>query len=440
MSRKCKPDLVPAYVDVGVVVVPLRQPRDVVDEVDRRGEVVELEDLLYPVALALPITQLVEPLFNFLVFEKLRHLPPLSAFDDVFGRKIPRSRRDASRRYSAADMQYGIGIGGPLPSIGPMAKMVEDAGFESCWTAETTNSAFVAAAVAIQATSRIKVGTAVALAFPRSPTITAMTAWDLDELSGARFLLGLGTQVKRINEHRFSVPFEHPAAKLREYARVLRTVWAANRGEDVTHTGRFYNVTMPSFHGRPQPDRRDVPIHFAAVGPVMSRISGEVADGLIGHPLASRRYLAEVVTPALVEGAERAGRARSDCALTASPLVSISDDADLARRELKLQIAFYATTRTYRPILELHGREGIIGDLRSAFGRGDREGMIRLIDDELCDEIGVAGTSDEVRDRVEEWEAVADRLLMAGPWYGPEQGRIMDNYRAMLETFQGVSE
>jgi len=332
-------------------------------------------------------------------------------------------------------MDYGIGVGGPLSLIGPMAKMVEDAGFESCWTAETTNSAFVTASVAIQNTTRIKVGTAIALAFPRSPTITAMTAWDLDELSGGRFVLGLGSQVKGVNERRFSVHFEHPAPKLKEYAQVLRTVWAANRGEPVTHEGRFYTVTMPTFHGTAQPDRRNVPVYFAAVGPLMARICGQVADGLIGHPLASPKYLADVVRPAVAEGAERAGRSPADCNLTASPMISISDDVDLARREVKLQIAFYATTRTYRGILALHGKEHIVGDLRSAFDARDRDRMVGLIDDDLCDAIAAAGSAAEVKDRIERWGGLADRLMVSGPWYGPSAGRMMENYQALVETF-----
>lgn len=332
-------------------------------------------------------------------------------------------------------MEYGIGIGGPLTMVGPMAKMVEDAGFESCWTAETTNTAFVTAAAAISATDRIKVGTAIALAFPRSPTITAMTAWDLDELSGGRFICGLGSQVKRVNENRFSVPFEHPAPKLKEYAQVMRTVWAANRGDDVVHEGRFYNVTMPSFHGQPQPDRRDVPIYFAAVGPVMSRVCGAVADGLIGHPIASPKYLREVVRPAIEEGASEAGRKPGECNLTASPMISISDDVDLARREVKLQIAFYATTRTYKQILELHGRGHIIGDLREAFAAKDKERMTSLIDDGLCDAIAIAGRIEDVKDRVREWEGVADRAMVSGPWYGPSPQRVMENYQALVEVF-----
>jgi probable F420-dependent oxidoreductase len=332
-------------------------------------------------------------------------------------------------------MEYGIGVGGPLQMVGPMATMVEEAGFESCWAAETVNSAFIGAAAAIGKTSTIKVGTAIALAFPRSPTITAMTAWDLDELSGGRFICGLGTQVKRVNENRFAVKFEHPAPKIKEYAQAMRTIWAANRGEDVAFEGRFYKITMPTFHGRPQPDRRDVPIYIAAVGEVMARTCGEVADGLIGHPIASPKYLTEVIKPAIEDGAERAGRKAEECNLTACPLISISDDMDLARREIKLQIAFYATTRTYKRILATHGREQIVPDLRRAFERRDKERMTELIDDELCDAIAIAGPVDEVKDKIKQWEAVADRAMVAGPWYGPGPDRLMENYQALVEVF-----
>jgi probable F420-dependent oxidoreductase len=336
-------------------------------------------------------------------------------------------------------VDYGIGIGGPMSMIGPMAKMVEDAGFESCWSAETTTTAFITASIAIQQTSTIKVGTAIALAFPRSPTITAMEASDLDELSGGRFILGLGSQVKRVNVERFSVPFEHPVPKLKEYAHAMRTVWAANRGDDVTFAGRFYTITRPTFGGLRQPPPRDVPVYFAAVGKLMCRACGEVADGLLGHPLASPKYLREFVKPAVAEGAERAGRKPDECNLTASPMISISDDVDMARREVKRQIAFYATTRTYTPILELHGKAHIVPELRAAFEVKDKEKMASLIDDELCDAIAVAGPADEVRDRVKQWDGIADRLLVSGPWWGPSPARLMENYQALVETFGSSS-
>jgi probable F420-dependent oxidoreductase len=320
--------------------------------------------------------------------------------------------------------------------IGPMAKMVEDAGFESCWAAETTSTAYITAAAGVIATSKIGVGTSIALAFPRSPTITAMTAWDLDELSGGRFILGLGTQVKRVNENRFSVPFEHPAPKIKEYAEALRTIWAANRGEDVVHEGRFYNITMPSFHGRPEPDRRDVPIYFAAVGKVMARTCGEVADGLLAHPIASPLYLDEVVKPAVADGAERAGRKAEEINITADWLLAISDDVDMARREVKLQIAFYATTRTYTPILELHGKAHIVPELRAAFERKDKDAMADLIDDELCDAMAAAGPADEVKQKaLEMGKGRVDRMIVAGPWYGPKPERMFENYQALVETF-----
>ncbi|MGH2734023.1 MAG: TIGR03617 family F420-dependent LLM class oxidoreductase [Actinomycetota bacterium] len=335
-------------------------------------------------------------------------------------------------------MDYGIGIGGPLQMIGPMAKMVEDAGFESCWAAETTSTAFVQATLATQATTSIKIGTSIALAFPRSPTITAMTAWDLDGLSGGRFICGLGSQVKRIVEERFSVrPFEHPAPKLREYAQVMRTIWATNRGEKgLKHEGRFYQVTRPDFGSPPpEPDRRFPPVYFAAVGALMSKMCGEVADGLIAHPLASPRYLSEVVRPAIAEGAAKAGRKPEECNLTAAPMISISDDVDLARREVKLQIAFYATTRTYKKILELHGYAELVPELRSAFEARDNERMTELIPDELCDAIACAGPAAEVKEKVKQWEGIADRVSVGGPWYGQRPERLFENYQALVETF-----
>jgi alkanesulfonate monooxygenase SsuD/methylene tetrahydromethanopterin reductase-like flavin-dependent oxidoreductase (luciferase family) len=197
---------------------------------------------------------------------------------------------------------------------------------------------------------------------------------------------------------------------------------------------------MPTFHGQPQPHRRDVPIYLAAVGTIMCRTCGEIADGLLAHPLASPLYLKEVVRPAIAEGAERAGRKAEECNLTTDWMISISDDEDLARREVKLQIAFYATTRTYLPILELHGKGHLVPDLRTAFEAKDKDRMVELIDDELCDQLAIAGPRDVVKEKVRVWgiESGADRLMCAGPWYGPKPERMFENYTALIETFGGV--
>ncbi len=352
----------------------------------------------------------------------------------------------------------GVGIGGSMADVVRLAREVEGAGFESAWVAELERSAFVQSAAALTSTTRLRVGTAVALAFPRSPTTSAMEARDLSELSEGRFMLGLGTQVKRVVEARYSVPFDRPAARLEEYARAIRTVWAAGRGERVTHEGEFYRVTMPTFgavrrdddavrpaggpgdrgnlHAGARRGPSDPPILFAAVGPLLSRAAGRVADGLVGHPLASPRYLADAVAPAVAEGVAESERPADACPITASVMVAIADDEEMARREAKLQIAFYATTPSYRPILAMHDRESIYAGLRRAFVRGDLEAMVALVDDELCDAIAATGSAATVRDRVRAWSDVAGRLILAGPWYAIPASRAAENTAAIVEAFR----
>ncbi len=338
---------------------------------------------------------------------------------------------------NAARMALGLVIGGPIGLTAELARRAEAAGFESAWVTELDHSAFVAAQAALGATDHLLVGTGVALALPRSPTITALTAWDLDELSGGRFLLGLGSQVKQVMEGRFSVPFDRPAARMAEYIRAVRSVWAANRGGPVIHEGEFYRITMPTFHGPPRPERRDVPVLLAAVGPILARTAGEVADGLVGHPLASPRYLAEQVRPSVAEGLHRAGRPSDACPVTATAIVSVGPDADAARRAARLQLAFYATTPSYRPILETHGRGALQGALRRAFVRRDAGELADLIDDELLDAIAVAGRPDEARGRLAAWRGVAERLVVGPPWYGLRPGAEAEAMAAVLEATAG---
>jgi probable F420-dependent oxidoreductase len=337
-------------------------------------------------------------------------------------------------------MKIGVAIGGDMGEVAALAARAEAGGLESVWLAELDHSAFVQAAAAISATSRVGVGTAVALAFPRSPTVTAMTAWDLDEMSGGRFMLGLGPQVKRVLEARFSVRVDRPAPQMREYVRAIRTIWAANRGDAVTHEGEAYRITMPTFYGRPRPERRDTPILLAAVGPVMSGVCGEVADGLVGHPLASSRYLREGVLPAVAAGLERAGRPDNACPISATLIVSLGDDADDARRAARLQIAFYATTPSYKPILALHGRADLPRDLRRAFVSRDHARMAELIDDNVLDEIAVSGRLDEAADRLRAWEGVAERAILGVPWYGLSPERQRDAIEAALELGSRVAQ
>jgi probable F420-dependent oxidoreductase len=326
----------------------------------------------------------------------------------------------------------GIVVGGRMEAIEELARRAEEGGYESVWVAETASSAFVQASLACRATSRVKVGTNIALAFPRSPTITAMAARDLAELSGDRFILGLGSQVKRINEHRFSVPFEHPAPKLGEYVEVVRDVLATFRGESIDHRGRFYTVTMPPFPGAAPVG--DVPIYLAAVNERMCETAGRVADGVLGHPLTSPKYVADVVRPAVERGAAAAGRDISAINLTNSVILQVADDRERARREAGLQIGFYATTRTYTSVLALHGFEDRVAPLRRAYASGDMNALVELAMP-MVDTFAITGSEEECREGLAAFDGLVDRIVLGGAWVGP-QDAVAKNYRRLLETFR----
>jgi alkanesulfonate monooxygenase SsuD/methylene tetrahydromethanopterin reductase-like flavin-dependent oxidoreductase (luciferase family) len=181
--------------------------------------------------------------------------------------------------------------------------------------------------------------------------------------------------------------------------------------------------------------RPTVPILFAAVNRHMLQAAGEVADGVIGHPLTSPRYIGEVVRPAIAEGAARAGRQAGDVELVQTVLISISDDRELARREVAQQIGFYATTRTYEPILALHGFEGVTPALRRAYADRDLDRLASLVTEEMADTYALYGPADEVVEKAKRFEGLADEVLLGGPWWRVDPGRLLENHMAILEAF-----
>jgi probable F420-dependent oxidoreductase len=329
--------------------------------------------------------------------------------------------------------RLGVAISGPLDRLGAVARRCEDAGFDDLWVPETARSAYVQAAVALAATTRVRVGTSIALAFPRSPVITAMEARDLAELSGGRFVLGLGTQVKRVNELRFATPFEHPAPKMSELVDVLRATWRAFGGAPIDHRGRFYTVTMP-----PMPDASaapaEIPVMLAAVNEGMVRLCGEKADGFLGHPFSTPDYLTKVALPALQGAIDEAGRARTDVEVVQSVIVRASNDEAEALRSAKSQIAFYATTRTYKPVLDLHGFGDVQQPLRDAHSRGDLDAMIDLVSDDMAHTYAVFGAPDRCVRELERWRGLADSLVLNIPWAFPG-ARSDDALDLVLGTF-----
>lgn len=258
---------------------------------------------------------------------------------------------------------------------------------------------------------------------------------DIDEISGGRMILGLGSGTKSMNEGWYGVPFEpRSAAKMKECVALIRLLFQSVGGDRVKFDGEFYRIKIPLFM-RPHAVRPSIPIYLAAVQKGMLRTAGEVADGLIGHPLYSRRYLREFVVPNVEAGLRRAGRERKRFDLSGYVITSISDDRDQAMREAKAQIAFYATAKSYEGILDLHGWQSAKQGIYEAFKTFDFARMANCVSDEMVEEIAVTGTPGECRDKLRRWEGLLDTVLLYAPSIGVSAERLAENNRRIIETF-----
>ena len=332
----------------------------------------------------------------------------------------------------------GMVLGGPYAFLPELARQVEARGFEAAWVTETNQDSLIQASVALQATQRIDVGTNITLAFPRSPTVTAMSAWDLNELSDDRFITGLGSQVRRIIQDRFSSDFDRPAKRMAEYVQAMQTVWRMFRGEEVTFEGEIYKVLHPGVTGLGRAaDRRLPRVHIAAVGPLMTRAAAAYADGILGHPFTSERYLTEDVLPRVEAALAEAGRSRDEFRICQGVILCIADDRELAVREAKQQIAFYGTTPNYRGVFASHGDEELTDRLRAVWKDTNRDldALVAAVPDEAVERYAVAGRPDEVRDRLADLERHVDHMILGGAWYRVPSERLAENLMAILETF-----
>jgi probable F420-dependent oxidoreductase len=317
-----------------------------------------------------------------------------------------------------------------------LGREAEAAGFDAIWATEFHNHDVYTWMTAIGlATSRIQVGSGIAYAFARPPVLVAAAAADVDEVTGGRAILGLGTGTQRMNESWYGLPFEKPAAKMAEAVQVIRAAWAAAGGPHFRFSGEFWNLEIENYR-RPNLARPSIPIYVAGVNRLMARAAGEVADGYVGHPLSSRRFMREVTHPNVLEGLRRAGRAREAMTLANYLICSVHEDREVARREAAHQIAFHATVYTYRTIFELHGYGAERDAIRAAFGKGDIAGMVAQVPEEMVDECAIAGTPDECRQQFEQYEGLLDMAMFFAPSFGIRSQRVMENQRAILETFR----
>ncbi|MCF2526109.1 TIGR03617 family F420-dependent LLM class oxidoreductase [Yinghuangia soli] len=321
-----------------------------------------------------------------------------------------------------------MAAGQGLRETAATAGAAERAGFDGLWLTEGGRTSFGAATAAALGTESLTVGTGIAVAFARSPMIAAAAARELQEATGGRFILGLGTQVRAHVERRYSAEFDRPGPRLREYVEAVRAIWRSFRGEErLRYQGEFYNFSLMTPEWSPGPtELPDPEIYLAGVNPWMLRMIGEVGDGLHVHPLHSIRYLDEVVRPHIAEGAARAGRDPGAIALVVPVMTAAGDtdaEIDAERAKLRLRLAFYGSTPGYAKVFETHGWDDLQPRLNRLFAGKDRDGMAAAITDEVLDALTVTAHWDGLADALAtRYRGAADRLVAysaVGTWKTP---------------------
>ena len=316
-----------------------------------------------------------------------------------------------------------------------LAVTAEEVGLGAVLVEETKDDPFQLLALGAAATSTIGLGTSVAMAFPRSPTVTAMSAWSLSKLSGGRFVLGLGTQVRAHVERRYGLDWHAPAPWIRDYVHAVRAVWACwQNGTRLQFDSEHYRLDLmvPLFNPGPI-DHPDIPIHVAAIGPNMCAVAGEVADGIRLHPVCTPKYIDEEVLPHLARGAARADRDVDRIDVCMKPLVgTAADDAALERvaESVRARVAFYLSTPSYRRTFRLHGWEDV-AERASVLAREQRwEELPGLVSDEMLHTVATVGTHDEIADKLNERYAHrVDRIEFSIPVDTPDDA---DRLRSIL--------
>jgi probable F420-dependent oxidoreductase len=327
-----------------------------------------------------------------------------------------------------------------LRDVARIAQAAEEIGFAGLWTPETQHNGFYPLLIAAEHSQRLELGTAVAIAFPRSPMVMAQNAWDLQALSSGRFILGLGTQVRAHIERRYGMAWDTPVARLRDYIGALRAIWQSwQTGERLNYQGQFYQHTLMTPFFNPGPIATpDIPIYIAGVNEGLARLAGEVCQGFHVHPFHSVKYINEVVRPQIAAGAARSDRSLADVTLVSS-VFAITGPNDTAiammRKLVREQIAFYASTPTYRVVLECHGWQAIGEQLSRLASMKRWSQMGELITDEMLQVFAVEAPLDRIGAALRaRYQGVLDRMFSYMP-YRP--GELEGAWREIVAAVQG---
>ena len=337
---------------------------------------------------------------------------------------------------AALDRVQIAGLGDSTVDLADQARAAEAAGVDCVWVVELFRSSVTQAMWLASQTETIGVATGISWAFTRSPMILALSALDIDEVSDGRFRLGLGAGVKRLNETWHGVDYGRPAPHLRETVEAVRLiVEKAGDGEPIRYEGEYHDIDIKGWIRPHAKARESIPIYTAAVQKGMARVAGDVADGMIGHPMCSMRWLDEVLVANFELGLSRSSRERSSFDFLPTVCCAIDDDEGAAIDAARRTVAFYSTVRTYMPLWEMHGFGDAAAEVAGAFRRGEFATMADHVPDEMVEIYAAAGPLDKVRERVEAVAERGDGIWFTPPTYflAPEQ--IAEYQRRIVDAF-----
>ena len=323
-------------------------------------------------------------------------------------------------------MKVDGGVGWELDKVGAQAQELEEMGYSGVMTAETSHDPFFPLLVAAQNTERVDLMTSIAVAFARTPMTLANIGHDLNAASKGRFVLGLGSQIRPHITKRFSMPWSSPAARMREFILAMRAIWANwHEGEELAFTGKFYQHTLMTPFFTPTDTEFGAPrVFLAAVGPLMTEVAGEVADGVICHAFTTEKYLRETTLPALERGFAKAGKSRADFEISYPVFVVTGkneEEIDQTKVATRQQIAFYGSTPAYKPVLDSIGAGELQGELNAMSKQGRWEEMGGLIDESILKEFAVVGEPSTIAGQIiDRYGDIIDRTSAAYAHIGKE--------------------
>ncbi len=312
----------------------------------------------------------------------------------------------------------------------------ENVGFHSVWATELYRTSFQQIASTAQNTTKIRLGTAVSLAFTRSPLITALNSLDIDELSNGRFILGLGTGAKYTNENYHGIDYGEPVKRIKECVEIIKHfIASSHKNKSFEYNGDYYQHNTKGYKRAFKPLRDNIDIYLAGIGTNMIRTSAEIADGYIGHAVCSYKYLEDIVVPALNKGFEISGKNKENFKKCSIVTCAVSNNIEQAKKDVKATIGFYATVKTYKDPFILHGFENNLKEIRDAYFNNDIDKMIESVPDKMVDLFAIVGDKKYCLEKIEHYRKLIDLPILSVPHYFIDYKDVQQYQLRLIELF-----